>query len=167
MTCIADSDKIRVIASLSDPIDEVFPYLNAVIKNITYNHKSKIVVLKRGYRLITIYSDMVTMAKIDDEQDAVRIMQWIQETTNRVWEQRHEITPLFQQQQLLRPLDVYGLLPKTNCKLCGESTCFAFACALLAGTRNIDQCSPLDQSQYAKAKDYLWSTLIADDMARI
>jgi len=167
MPCTAEPDKIRVIASLSNPVDEVFPYLNAVMKNIMYNHEAKIVVLKRGYRLITIYSDMVTMAKVDDEQDAMQILRWIQETINRVWEQRHEIMPSSQRRQMLGPLDVYGLLPKTNCRLCGQSTCFAFACALLAGTRNIDQCPPLSQPQHAEKKDHLWSILIADDMAKV
>ncbi len=167
LDCIADSSKIRVVASLSNQIDEVFPYLNAILNNVTYNHEAKIIILKKEHRLITVYSDMVTMAKVDDEQDVVNTLNWIRELVNDTWEKRDEITPSFQKQQLLGPVDIYGLLPKTNCKLCGESTCFAFACGLLTGTRSIEQCTVLDEPEYVNAKDYLWSALIADDVTQL
>ncbi len=167
MDCIADSSKIRVIASLSNPIEDVFPYLNATIKNTTYNHNAKVVVIKKQHRLITMYSEMVTMAKIDDEEDAKYTMSWIKEVVNSTWERRNEIAPSYEMQKLLSPVDIYGLLPKTNCKQCGENTCYAYTCALLAGTRNTNQCPLLDDPEHAKAKDRLWSALIADDIARV
>ncbi|MBT4512789.1 MAG: Fe-S cluster protein [Chloroflexi bacterium] len=167
MECIADATKMRVIASLSDPIDEVFPYLNATVSNITYNHNAKVLVIKKQHRLITIYSEMVTMAKIDDEEDAKRILNWVREIVNSTWERRNEIVPSYETQRLLSPVDIYGLLPKTNCKQCGETTCYAFTCALLAGTRNIDQCALLDSPEHAETKDRLWSALIADDIAQV
>jgi 4Fe-4S ferredoxin len=42
-----------------------------------------------------------------------------------------------------RPLDVYALLPQTNCKQCGEATCMAFAFALLQHRRALAECLPL------------------------
>ncbi len=42
-----------------------------------------------------------------------------------------------------RPLDVWTLLPQTNCKKCGEATCMAFACNLLLQERVLEECSPL------------------------
>jgi len=40
----------------------------------------------------------------------------------------------------LTALDIYKLLPKTNCKDCGFPTCLAFAMQLTAGKEGIDKC---------------------------
>ncbi|MCS3924618.1 (Fe-S)-binding protein [Methanosalsum natronophilum] len=46
-------------------------------------------------------------------------------------------------------MEVYNLLPKTNCKECGKSTCMAFAVDLLARKVKVDDCSPIkNENQY-------------------
>lgn len=37
LPCLADPEKIRVIAEISDEIHEVFPYLNAALAGCIYN----------------------------------------------------------------------------------------------------------------------------------
>jgi ArsR family metal-binding transcriptional regulator len=39
-----------------------------------------------------------------------------------------------------RPLDIYALLPQTNCKECGEATGMAFAFGLIQENRTITEC---------------------------
>ena len=55
----------------------------------------------------------------------------------------------------LSPIDVYKLLPKTNCKECGEENCMAFATKIVNREVNIDQCSPLLKKENAKAYNKL------------
>jgi acetyl-CoA decarbonylase/synthase complex subunit gamma len=59
----------------------------------------------------------------------------------------------------LSPIDVYMLLPKTNCKECGEDNCMAFATKVVNREVNIDQCPPLltkaNQKNYNKLKEML------------
>ncbi|QSX09074.1 hypothetical protein J0B03_03120 [Alkalibacter rhizosphaerae] len=43
-------------------------------------------------------------------------------------------------------LEIYALLPKTNCRRCGFDTCLAFAAAVEEGKRPITACRVLDQS---------------------
>jgi len=50
----------------------------------------------------------------------------------------------------LSPIDVYMLLPKTNCKECGEENCMAFATKLVNREVSIDQCPPLLTKKYEK-----------------
>ncbi len=50
----------------------------------------------------------------------------------------------------LSPIDVYMLLPKTNCKECGEENCMAFATKVVNREVSIDQCSPLLTKKYEK-----------------
>jgi len=59
----------------------------------------------------------------------------------------------------LSPIDVYMLLPKTNCKECGEDNCMAFATKVVNREDSIDQCPPLltkaNQKNYSKLKEML------------
>ncbi|MCW4023808.1 MAG: hypothetical protein NWF01_02095 [Candidatus Bathyarchaeota archaeon] len=43
----------------------------------------------------------------------------------------------------LSPIDIYKLLPKTNCKECGQENCMAFATKVVAREASIEQCKPL------------------------
>jgi len=48
--------------------------------------------------------------------------------------------------QLKTHLDVYQLLPKTNCRQCGVATCLAFAVAVIQGQKNLGDCPYLEGS---------------------
>jgi ArsR family metal-binding transcriptional regulator len=167
LPCVADSTKIRVIASFSDHVDDVFPYLNAVLKNIAYVPGAKTITMKKDYRLITIYPHMVTIAKADDEVDAKATLQWLQDLINNTWERRESITPSYEVHQLLHPLDVYSLLPKKNCKLCEEMTCLAFAMRLLQGARTLDQCPLLKEARYLDGGQRLQELLDASGVVKL
>jgi len=59
----------------------------------------------------------------------------------------------------LSPIDVYKLLPKTNCKECGQENCMAFATKIVNREVNIDDCPPLhrkeNEKNYLKLKEML------------
>jgi len=59
----------------------------------------------------------------------------------------------------LSPIDVYKLLPKTNCKECGEENCMAFATKLVNREATLQQCPPLLQEKYSEAFAKLWEIL--------
>ncbi len=50
----------------------------------------------------------------------------------------------------LSPIDVYMLLPKTNCKECGEENCMAFATKVVNREVVVMQCPPLLKKEYEK-----------------
>ena len=50
----------------------------------------------------------------------------------------------------LSPIDVYMLLPKTNCKECGEENCMAFATKVVNREVSIDKCTPLLAKEFEK-----------------
>lgn len=51
----------------------------------------------------------------------------------------------------LSPIDVYKLLPKINCKECGEENCMAFATKIVNREVKVDQCPPLLKKENKKA----------------
>lgn len=48
--------------------------------------------------------------------------------------------------KLDNPLEVYKLLPKTNCRQCGDATCLAFAAAVIQGRKSLDKCPLLESN---------------------
>ncbi|MHB8163744.1 MAG: acetyl-CoA decarbonylase/synthase complex subunit gamma [Methanoregula sp.] len=54
----------------------------------------------------------------------------------------------------LKALDIYKLLPKKNCKECGDPTCLTFAMKLAGGKADVDLCPYLDDA----AKSVLGAT---------
>lgn len=46
----------------------------------------------------------------------------------------------------LKALDIYKVLPKKNCKECGDPTCLTFAMKLAQGKADVDLCPYLDES---------------------
>jgi len=59
----------------------------------------------------------------------------------------------------LSPIDVYMLLPKTNCKKCGLENCMAFATKLVNREIALELCTPLLEKQFQKAYQKLWDML--------
>jgi acetyl-CoA decarbonylase/synthase complex subunit gamma len=51
----------------------------------------------------------------------------------------------------LSPIDIYRLLPKTNCKECGEENCMAFATKLVNREVTLEKCKPLLTKEYEKS----------------
>jgi len=51
----------------------------------------------------------------------------------------------------ISPIDVYKLLPRTNCKECGEENCMAFATKVVNREVSIESCKPLLRKEFEKA----------------
>jgi acetyl-CoA decarbonylase/synthase complex subunit gamma len=52
----------------------------------------------------------------------------------------------------LSPIDIYRLLPKTNCKRCDFANCVSFAAKLVSREAALELCKPLlEEKQYARA----------------
>jgi acetyl-CoA decarbonylase/synthase complex subunit gamma len=50
----------------------------------------------------------------------------------------------------ISPIDIYMLIPKTNCKECGEENCMAFATKLVNRQVSVERCPPLLTKKYEK-----------------
>jgi len=143
--CMADDKKIRLIAYLNRDITEIMPYLNAVIKGASYNKGASTLTFAKERRLINLYNMKVTIAKADDIIDAWHILDEIKALINNTYEKRLDIKPNYDEKVKVTALQIYGWLPKTNCRVCGEATCLAFAVRLLQGEQKLLNCAPLSR----------------------
>jgi ArsR family metal-binding transcriptional regulator len=159
LPCIADPEKIRVIADVSGEIHEAFPYLNATLKGCIYNHQALTLTLKQGDKLITLHARHITLAKIEDEKEAEEMLKWLQNLVNETYRNRDSIEPNYSMSRELKPTDIYKLLPATNCKECGQASCFAFAFKLVRKETEIKKCSPLFSGKFAEKREVLFEIL--------
>ncbi len=141
--CIADEKKIRLIAYFSCDISEILPYLNAVIKGASYNKNAPTLTYTKGRRVINLYNIKVAIAKANDIIDAWNILNEIKGLINKTYYNKDKIKANYEEKVKVTALQIYGWLPKTNCKACGEATCLAFAVKLLQGEQKLENCKPL------------------------
>ncbi len=161
LPCLADPEKIRVIAEISDEIHEVFPYLNATIKGCIYNHPALTLTIKKDGKLLTLHAHHITLAKIEDEKEAEEILGWLKNLINETYGKRDRIEPNYSMTAELKALDIFKLLPGTSCKKCGELTCLAFAVKLVGRDTEITRCDPLLWEKYQEKREVLLELLSA------
>ena len=163
LPCLADPEKLRVLAEFSDDVRDVLPYLNAILPRAVYNPLTYTLTLQKDGRLITLYPHVVAIAKIWDEEDAQATVHWLQDLINDTWQRRREIAPCHERRAALQPLEVYQLLPRTNCRRCGEHTCLAFAIRLIQGEVGLAECPVLMEGEYegqqARLEELLGATV--------
>jgi ArsR family metal-binding transcriptional regulator len=151
--CMADEKKIRLIGYFNRDITEVLPYLNAVIKGASYNKGASTLTYAKERRLINLYNIKVTIAKANDIIDAWVILDEVKKLVNNTYSRRDTIKPNYEEKVKVTALQIYGWLPKSNCKVCGEATCLAFACRLLLGKQKLSKCIPLStESKFTENK---------------
>ena len=59
----------------------------------------------------------------------------------------------------ISPIEIYKLLPRTNCGKCGEKTCMAFATKLANREARLEDCPELLKPEYKEAYQKLWEML--------
>jgi ArsR family metal-binding transcriptional regulator len=143
LPCLADPGKIIVIGKPNRSLDEVIPYLATLPGVMAYNPGTGTLTFRRPAGFLTIYPEMVYITQVRDTQEGLELFQALKDAINATWEHRSELVAVTQAKRSPRPLDIWTLLPQTNCKQCGEATCMAFAVGLIQQTHTLDECPPL------------------------
>jgi ArsR family metal-binding transcriptional regulator len=140
--CIADPRKIRLIAHVSGDISSAFPYLNAKSADGCYSPAVPGFSFMDGHRLVSLYARRITVAKANGIVDAWRTLEAVRQRVNGVWARRAQIEPSYEQRTRPPALEIFRRLPQTDCRLCGELTCLAFALMVHAGLARVSRCRP-------------------------
>ncbi len=146
---------LRCYAYLDGDITEVLPYLNTVLGGYQYYQDPPMLTLKYQAKLITLYPKMIGINMVKDEAEADKILEWLKQEINGTWERREEIKPSFERAPKPRILDILRLLPKTNCRECGQPTCMVFATQVSERGLAPDDCPQLDKQNKRKLQEYL------------
>jgi ArsR family metal-binding transcriptional regulator len=143
LPCLAEPGKIIVIGQPSRSLAEVIPYLATLPGVIAYNPETLTLTFRRPRGFMTLYPEKIYITQVKDSEEGLELLAALVEAINATWEHRAELVAVTAARWAPGWLDIWTLLPQTNCKQCGEATCTAFAAALLQQTRLLNECLPL------------------------
>jgi len=111
--------------------------------------------LLQSYRLDIFNSEcnpgaMTEMCHAHLDQDVGDVLPFL-----NAWEHRYDIEPSHEGLPRPKVIHILKLLPKTNCRECGEPTCMVFAARAAEGAKGADDCPALEAGSKKKLSDYL------------
>jgi ArsR family metal-binding transcriptional regulator len=148
--CEPGAERYAAKARLIADISEVLPYLNATLRGAIYHPGAQALTWKKGGHNIAFHAYEIATSNVEDRDGAEKELKGLIDLVNRTWERRTEITPDTTTRQRPTPMAIYKLLPNTNCKKCGEPTCYSFALKLAAAQKKLAGCPLLTEPQYAE-----------------
>ncbi len=159
--CDHSAVTVNAIVALTEDISEVLPFLHTVLKGSDYIDQSKILTVKREGHLITFRPREIAITKLEDEEEAGRVMEELKQIINETYRKSDTIEPDYTMPKELKSSDILKLLPGTNCRECGERTCFAFSFKLIRHEAVISKCTPLFLKEYEDKQKMLFKLLDA------
>lgn len=153
--CRPEAQSVHCIAHLDEDIAEVIPYLNAVLGGFQYIKDPPCVSFKVHGKLIAVYPRKICVNALKDEPEGDRIIEWLRQEINDTWERRSEIQPRFESTPKPKVIEILKLLPRTNCRECGQPTCMVFATQVAEGGRGAVDCPALSEDDRTRLAAYL------------
>ena len=153
--CNPGFEALHCFAHLDQDVGEAIPYLNAVLGGFTYQKDPPSVTFKAHGKLITVHAKKIAINALKDEAEAKKIVEWLKREINTAWENRDKIRPLYEATPQPKVFEILKLLPKTNCKECGQPTCMVFAVQVAEGAKGPEDCPPIDDENSKKLSEYM------------
>ena len=153
--CNPSFASVHCVARLNEDVGEVLPYLNAVLGGTQYFSDPPEVMFHHHGKIIKVGSREIAVNALEDEQEADRILEWLRNEINQAWENHTSITPCYTGRSKPKLMEILKLLPKTNCKKCGQPTCMVFAAQLMEGGQGVEHCAEMNEENRTKLSDYL------------
>ena len=136
---------------LDTDVSPLFPYLNAIFRDAKYYHKPACIEFILNDFKCMLYPQEVIASPFTGEDQALKFTQRLIDFLNDLYAKKDSIKPNLKKFNPVSVIDIYKILPQTNCQECGFATCLAFAAVLSKRQTSPDQCPGLSQpiSQYA------------------
>jgi ArsR family metal-binding transcriptional regulator len=158
--CLAEPGKLVIYGRPTRSLEQVIPYLATLPDVIAYDPQACILTFRRRAGFLTLYPGRLFITQVKDADEGLTLLQALTDAVNATWEHRHELTAVTRPRRTPRPLDIWLLLPQTNCKQCGEATCMAFACNLLLQNRELAECVVLKNDPSFEERSATLRTLV-------
>ena len=139
----------------SADIVPALPYLNAALARAQYFPEAAALSWRESGRTFVFHAREIDISEIANYEEAEKLAREAVDQVNRTWAMRSEITPDHSGVRRAAPMALFKRLPQTNCRECGEATCFSFALKLAAGQRALSDCPPLALPAFAGSRNAL------------
>lgn len=131
------------------------PNLNAVLVGFEYIKEPLSATFRAPGKLITVYGRKIAINAIKDENEALKIVEWVKREIKDAWEKRDEIEPSYEGRPRPKVIEILKLLPKTNCQQYGAPTCMVFATLVVEGGKGASDCPALRDENRKKLNTYI------------
>jgi ArsR family metal-binding transcriptional regulator len=153
--CMPSAMTIQCFAHLDQDVSAALPYLNTTLFGFEYIKEPPSVTFRAQGKLITVYGRKIAINAIKDENEALKIVEWIKREINDAWEKRDEVEPSYEGMPRPKLIEILKLLPKTNCQECGAPTCMVFATFVAEGGKDASDCPALSDENREKLNSYI------------
>jgi DNA-binding CsgD family transcriptional regulator/ArsR family metal-binding transcriptional regulator len=136
---------------LSSDLSPLFPYINAVADKTLLYEKPVYIKFVFEKRLCAFYAREGAFTPIGDMAQALKFLQKIFDFMEDISKRSGSIIPNHKKFKPSSALDIYQLLPGSNCRICGYPTCMAFAAALSRQYTSIGNCPHLGRPMEERA----------------
>lgn len=149
--CTPGAEWWHSYADLEVDISEVLPYLNSELTGCVYLHENKHLTSVKDGKIYVYTPFVLAISPMEDRETAELLFGEMVEIINGVWNRRAEIAPDYRvKEPLPTVLDIFRLLPGTNCRRCGYPTCMAYAAELRLDAAKLPLCPDLKEEDYLK-----------------
>ena len=153
--CEPGAERWSAFARLKVDISEALPYLNAQLQGCIYERRGQVLTWRFKGHAVSIRPTEIAIGNLADRAEAQSLMDDLAALCNEIWDRRAEIQPDYRERKRLDPMAIYRLLPGSNCKQCGEPTCFVFAAKLVVSAVDLKQCAPLLEDKWRDKRERL------------
>lgn len=160
---------------LDNDVSHLFPLINAEIKDSRYSGNPEHITFIYDKFQCTLYPKEVIAITFSDRDEAARFADQFILFLNNLHKKKNTVKPNYRKYKSVSALDIFRLLPGTNCCECGFKSCLAFAAMLSVNETNIEKCpyvvKPIKQKVvypiYDKEKNLVSTVTIETDISEV
>jgi DNA-binding CsgD family transcriptional regulator/ArsR family metal-binding transcriptional regulator len=115
---------------LDNDVSPLFPYINGVAPSATFMEKPPYIRFMLDGFLCGLHPEHGVAALFADRDQALEFLERLLVFLNDLDSRRDSLKPNYKTWKPVPVLDIFRILPQTNCRQCGYPTCMAFAAAL-------------------------------------
>jgi DNA-binding CsgD family transcriptional regulator/ArsR family metal-binding transcriptional regulator len=125
---------------LDGDISQLFPYINAVAESASLLEKPPFIRFVLDRYSCGLYPDHGVAASFITSQEALGFLDRLIVFLNDIYARRDSLKPNYKKWNPVPVLQIFRLLPQTNCRSCGYPSCLAFAAALSTQKTSPERC---------------------------
>jgi ArsR family metal-binding transcriptional regulator len=145
--CHSESDLWAAELKLNaSNISSIFPYVNAQNEQARYFENPHYIQFVINEKRCALYEDKVIIAPFKDRESVVEFINILMNYLNNLYENKDSILPNNKKYSNIPVLEIFKMLPRTNCKKCGFQSCMAFAASLGRRETQVSLCPDLYKS---------------------
>ncbi len=144
--CHLDEPCYSVRVEIREDLSKLMPFLNAEANVLLYEpDEDPVMIFKLENYRVALRRHELSIGPVSDRLAGRESLSKVIGFLNEIWHGRHDMEPNFEPRRRPPALEIFKLLPGTNCGECGEAACMAFAVKIALGRLAPSLCPQLQK----------------------